>query len=136
MNPKAGRLLPVFIVSGLTPEFIRFYSGMNGGGFTICFIGTPPATCQDGLGTYGAALYSGMTSSPTLSTGAFTSDEFGVIVGGTFYEQPNTTIDATAVPEPSILLPLAAAILLLAALRGLALRLNRPAPSGLHSTIP
>ena len=91
------------IVSGPTPDFIRFFSGSNGGGFEICFTGTPPATCPDGLGTYGAALYTGITSSPALSTGAFTSDSFFVSVGGNSYEQPNTTIEASAVPEPSTL---------------------------------
>lgn len=92
------------IVSGLTPDFIRFFSGSNGGGFEMCFNGTPPAACPDGLGTYGAALYTGMTSSPTLSTGTFTSDSFIVNVGANSYEQPNTTLEASAVPEPSTLL--------------------------------
>lgn len=104
----------------VAPTFIRFFSGGNGGGFEICFNGAFGQPCSDGLGTYGPQMYSGMTSAPTLSTGAFTSNEFGVIVDGTTYDEPNNT--AVATPEPSTLLTLALGLSALCAARRLHLR--------------
>ncbi len=93
--------LPVAI----TPTFIRFFSGTNGGGFAICFDGTTFATCSDGLATDGPQMYTGTTSAPTLTPGTLVQDGFGVIVDLNTYTQPNTTLQATsAVPEPSTLL--------------------------------
>jgi hypothetical protein len=51
-----------------------------------------------------------------LMPGSFTSDTFGVAVGSTVYGQPNTTVEASAVPEPSTLLPLTAGLLALGAI--------------------
>jgi|SRR5579862_2164768 len=99
----------------VTPTFIRFFSGGNDGGFEICFNGAFGVPCVDGLGTYGPQMYNGMTSAPTLSTGAFTSDVFDVIVSSTAYGEPNNTIQAT--PEPSTLLTLAAGLLVLSGQR-------------------
>jgi hypothetical protein len=98
--------------AAITPTFIRFFSGPNGGGFEVCFNGATRATCTDGLATFGPQMYSGTTSAPTLSPGAFTSDSFGVVVNSANYDQPNTTVQAT-VPEPSTLLTLAAGLLAL-----------------------
>lgn len=101
----------------ITPTFIRFFSATNGGGFEICFNGTTPSTCTDGLGTatFGwPQMYSGMTSAPTLSSGAFTQD-FAAIVNSNVYVQADTTVQAT--PEPSTLLPLAAGLLALSVRR-------------------
>ncbi|HLM99838.1 MAG TPA: hypothetical protein VK335_11175 [Bryobacteraceae bacterium] len=98
----------------ITPTLIRFWSATAGGGWMICFDGTSP--CTDGFSTGGAGpqMYSGTTSAPTLLPGAFTSDEFAVFESTTLlYVQPNTTVQAAAIPEPSTLVTLAAALLLL-----------------------
>ena len=97
----------------ITPTFIRFFSGTNGGGFAICFNGTTNATCTEQLGTFGPAMYSGTTSSPTLIPGSFTSGAFGVIVGSNIYNQPNTTVQAAIVPEPATWLSLAVGLVVL-----------------------
>ena len=96
----------------ISPSFVRFFSAPNGGGFEICFNGATPATCTDGVGSpsFGPQMYSGTTSAPTLLAGAFT-ETFAAIVSSTVYNQPNTTVQATAVPEPSTLLTLAAGLL-------------------------
>lgn len=94
----------------ITPTLITF--GAFGGGWQFCF--TSP--CTSGLSTLGAGpqMYTGTTSAPTLIPGAFTSTEFVVYVDTTLlYVQPNTTLTATATPEPSTLFPLAAGILAL-----------------------
>ena len=100
----------------ITPSFIRFFTASNGGGFLICFNGTSVATCTDALSpvTFGwPQMYTGPTSGPTLLRGAFTTD-FAVVVDSTGYAEPDTTILATAVPEPSTLLLLAPPVLALA----------------------
>jgi hypothetical protein len=109
----------------ITPVFIRFFSDANGGGFGICFDngtsatpggrlsapGGPNSTCTEELATFGTdpigapggagSMYTGTTSAPTLIPGSFTSATFGVAVGSTVYGQPNTTVQASASPEPS-----------------------------------
>ena len=116
----------------ITPVFIRFFSDANGGGFGICFDngpnahpggrtslpGGPNSTCTEELAAFGTdpigapggagTMYTGTTSAPTLIPGSFTSGQFGVAVGSTGYEQPTTTVQASAVPEPSTFLLLAA----------------------------
>jgi len=105
--------LPVAI----TPSFIRFFSGTNGGGFLICFNGTTTASCTDGLGSplFGQPqMYTGTTAAPTLIPGAFSITSFAAFVNSTVFDQPNTTVLATAsVPEPSTLLTFAAGLLVL-----------------------
>src|ERR1700733_15309546 len=61
----------------ITPTFIRFFSGTNGGGFAICFDGTTFATCSEGLATDGPQMYTGTTSAPTLVPGTFVQDGLG-----------------------------------------------------------
>jgi len=87
----------------ITPTFIRFFSGTNGGGWEICFNGASNATCTEGLATDGPQMYTGTTSAPTLIAGAFTSTGVGASVGSTGFpfSQPNNTMQAAAVPEPS-----------------------------------
>ena len=101
----------------ITPSFIRFFSGTNGGGFEICFSGATPSTCTEGLGTYGPQMYEGNTDAPTLIGGSFPQDSFGVIVDSTLYSLPDTTLNASVVPEPSIVLPLPFGFLALAGRR-------------------
>jgi hypothetical protein len=100
----------------ITPTFIRFFSATNGGGFAICFNGATVGTCTEALATatFGwPQMYRGTTAAPTLLTGAFTTD-FAALVSSNAYAQPNTTVQATsAVPEPSTLLTIAAALLAL-----------------------
>jgi PEP-CTERM motif len=99
----------------ITPTFIRFFSGTNFGGFAICFDGTIFATCTEGLATDGPQMYTGTTSTPTLTPGAFLQYGLGALVGGTTYGEANpTTLVATAVPEPSTVLPILIAMGLLA----------------------
>lgn len=103
----------------ITPSFIRFFSASNGGGFLICFNGTSAATCTDALGTASFGwpqMYTGPTSAPTLLPGAFTTD-FAALVNSTVDSQADTTVVATAVPEPSTLLLLAPPVLALAGRR-------------------
>jgi PEP-CTERM motif len=99
----------------ITPTFVRFFSAGNGGGFEICFSGMSVATCSDGLGTgfFTTQLYTGSTSAPTLLTGSFDLDEFGAVVDSVGFDLPKTTVLASAVPEPSTLIPLGAGILAL-----------------------
>lgn len=104
--------------AAITPTFVRFFSPGNGGGFLICFNGTTAATCTDGLGSpfFGPAMYSGMTSAPTLLPGQFT-ESFAAAVGSATYIQPDTTVQAVSnVPEPSslTLLTVASGVLALA----------------------
>jgi PEP-CTERM motif len=73
--------------------------------------------CPDGLGAEaGPQMFTGLTSAPTMLTGAFTSTEFDVFVSSTTYIQANNTIQAV-IPEPSTLLTLAAGFLALGGLR-------------------
>ena len=102
----------------ITPTFIRFFSGTNGGGFLICFNGTTAASCADGLGSplFGQPqMYTGTTSAPTLIAGSFSITSFATVVNSTVFDEPNTTVLATAasIPEPSTLLLLAAGLLVL-----------------------
>jgi len=103
--------LPVAIA----PTFIRFFSGINGGGFVICFNGTNNANCSDALGTFGPQMYTGPTSSPTLLAGTFTSEVFNVYVNSAINGLPNTTLQASTVPEPSSFLMVVAALLAIGA---------------------
>src|SRR5271156_788244 len=84
----------------ITPTFIRFFSEPNGGGFEICFDGTTAGTCADELGTGFSTIqmYTGMTSAPTLSTGALNLTEFGGAVDFTGFNLPDTTVLASPVP--------------------------------------
>ncbi len=93
----------------ITPTFVRFFSGTNGGGFLICFNGTTNGNFNDGLGTFGPQMYTGLTSAPTLIPGSFPQDVFNVRVNSNQYGQPSTTLVA-ATPEPSTLLTLAAGL--------------------------
>jgi hypothetical protein len=103
----------------ITPTFIRFFSGGNGGGFAICFNGTNAQNCTDALGfIFGPQMYTGMTSAPTLLPGPFTSD-LGVVVNSAGFDLGNTTVQTTVTPEPSTLLTLAAGLLALGARRRL-----------------
>lgn len=99
----------------ITPTFIRFFSGTNGGGFAICFDGTTFGTCSEGLATDGPQMYTGTPSAPTLIAGTFVQDGLGVIVDSTTYTEPNTTL-VGSVPEPSTFLTLAAGLLALGGL--------------------
>jgi hypothetical protein len=47
-------------------------------------------------------MYSGTTSAPTLLPGSFPMD-LGVAVNSVAYDQGGTTVQATAVPEPTSL---------------------------------
>ena len=99
---------PVAIV----PTFIRFGSSPNGG-WLMCLNGTP-TNCLAGLSTLGAGpqMYTGTTSAPTLIPGAFTSTTFDFFLNHTLlFTQPNTTVLAVVVPEPSTLLMLAGGLL-------------------------
>jgi hypothetical protein len=103
----------------ITPSFVRFFTASNGGGFEICFDGSSVATCSEAIATAffaDPALFSGSTSAPTLSTGTFTADT-DVIVSSAAYDEGDATLTATATPEPSTLIPLAAGILALAGRR-------------------
>jgi hypothetical protein len=99
----------------ITPTFVRFFSAANGGGFEICFSGTTVPTCSEGLGTgfFNTQMYTGPTSAPTLLPGSFDLDEFGAVVDSVGFDLPNTTVLASAVPEPSTLLPLVAGLVAL-----------------------
>jgi hypothetical protein len=103
----------------ITPTFIRFFSPTNGGGFEICFNGTTAANCTNGLGSpfFGPPMFTGTTSAPTLSTGAFT-ESFVATVNSTVYIQSDTTVQASsaAAPEPSSLLMLGTGLLVLGVL--------------------
>jgi hypothetical protein len=115
---------------GITPTFIRFFSPGNGGGFEICFNGTTAASCADGLGSpfFGPAMYTGTTSAPTLLPGQF-AESFAAIVSSNVYIQPDITMQAVALPEPSTLLTLATALL---ALGGRLLYSRKRRPNNLH----
>jgi hypothetical protein len=95
----------------IMPTFIRFFSPGNGGGFEICFNGTTVANCTDGFGnvSFSSPMYSGTTSAPTLLPGTFAMD-LGVAVNSIGYDLGSTTVQATAVPEPSSL-PMFATVL-------------------------
>lgn len=78
----------------ISPSFVRFFSAFNGGGFEICFDGTTVGTCTDALATatFGwPQMYTGMSSAPALTSGAFTTD-FEALVNSTAYAQANTTM--------------------------------------------
>ncbi len=103
----------------ITPTFIKFGDNGAGGGWLVCFNGTGDP-CHAGLSTFGGGpqMYTGTTSAPTLLTGAFTSTEFDVFVNTTvIFTQPNTTVQATLTPEPSTLLSLTAALVMLSVQR-------------------
>lgn len=85
----------------ITPTFVRFFSGTNGGGFAICFDGTDFSTCTEGLATYGPQMYTGTPSAPTLTAGSFLQDGLGAIVQGNSYGEDNPTRLVGTVPEPS-----------------------------------
>lgn len=74
------------------------------GGFSFSFINTPsPCTALSLNDSGGPQMYTGLESAPTLLTGGFTVHTT-FAVGTTLYTQPNTTVQAAAVPEPSTLL--------------------------------
>jgi hypothetical protein len=101
----------------ISPSFIRFFTAANGGGFLICFNGMTAGTCTDGLGSplFGQPqMYTGTTAAPTLIPGAFSITSFAAVVNSNVFNQPNTTVLATAaIPEPSTLLMLGAGFLVL-----------------------
>lgn len=97
----------------ITPIRILFFNTVDGGGLGICFSGTP---CANGFGitnsSSGPQMYTGLESAPTMLSGEFNLNT-GVSVSSTIYSQANTTVQATVVPEPSTLLPIAAGLLAL-----------------------
>ncbi len=100
----------------IAPISVRFFTAANGGGFFICFGGQPcgMGVFPNGLGTGfgGPQLYSGPNSAPTLLPGAFTLP-VAVSVNSVSYDQDNTTLQASAIPEPTTLLTLAFGLLVL-----------------------
>jgi PEP-CTERM motif-containing protein len=96
----------------ITPTFLRFFAGHNGGGLMICFNGTTVPNCTEGLISpfNWPQLYTGPNSAPTMLTGAFTGD-LGVIASPNGGDAGVSTLVATAVPEPSTLMTLAAGLL-------------------------
>lgn len=102
----------------ITPTFLRFFAGHNGGGFMICFNGTTVSNCTEGFITpfNWPQLYTGPNSAPTMLTGAFTGD-LGVIVSPAGGDAGISTLVATAVPEPSTLMTFCAGLLALSGLR-------------------
>ena len=100
----------------ITPTDIRFFGIGALGGFEVCFSPFIILTgCDNGLGATGAQMYTGPGTAPSMLTGMFTSTEFDVFVGSptTPYIQANSTLLASAVPEPSTLLTLAVGLLAL-----------------------
>jgi len=95
----------------VTPISISFFNAASGGGFGLLFSNTPaPGTVLSLNGSGSPQMYTGLDSAPTMLTGGFTVlTTFAV--GRTLYAQPNTTVQAAAVPEPSTLLTLAAGLL-------------------------
>lgn len=97
----------------VTPTSLSFFNAASGGGFTFCFINTPsPCTALSLNGPGTPQMYTGLDSAPTMLTGGFTVHTT-FAVGRTLYTQPDTTVEAAAVPEPSTLLTLAAGLLVL-----------------------
>jgi len=119
VNPGFG-FSPVFSNFGytldgspiaVTPTSLSFFNAASGGGFAFCFINTPsPCTALSLNNTGAPQMYTGPESAPTMLTGEFTLPTT-VAVGRTLYTEPNTTVQAAAVPEPSTLLTLAAGLL-------------------------
>jgi PEP-CTERM motif len=99
----------------VTPTSLSFFNAAFGGGFSFCFINTPSPCTALSLNNSvppGPQMYTGLESEPTMLTGGFTLNTT-FAVGSTLYTQPNTTVQAAAVPEPSTLLTLAAALFVL-----------------------
>jgi len=97
----------------VTPISLSFWNAAVGGGFTFCFIATPSPCTALSLENFvppGPQMYTGLESAPTMLTGGFTLNTT-FAVGRTLYTQPDTTVQAAAVPEPSTLLTLAAGLL-------------------------
>jgi hypothetical protein len=92
----------------VTPTSLSFVNAAFGGGFSFCFIATP-FPCTE-LSLPGTQMYTGPESAPTMLTGGFTLNTT-FAVGTLLYTQPDTTVQATALPEPSTLLTLAAGLL-------------------------
>lgn len=87
----------------IAPSFIRFFTTANGGGLMICFNGTSVATCTDAIGALiGGApqMFTGTTSAPTLSVGAFPTD-MGIAVNSVPYDVGNSTVNAVAGATPT-----------------------------------
>ena len=99
----------------VTPTSLSFFNAASGGGFSFCLINTPaPCTALSLNDSGGPQMYTGLDSAPTMLTGGF-AVHTTFAVGRTLYTQPDTTVQAAALPEPSTLLMLAAGLL---ALRG------------------
>jgi hypothetical protein len=107
----------------IAPVDIRFFSGVEFGGFNVCF----DVACsffnspEDGLEIEdldNQQLYQGPTSAPTIITGSFPAHSFDLFVNSEDYIELDhpTIVSQTAVttPEPSAAIPLGAAMLLLA----------------------
>ena len=78
----------------ITPTAIRFFTGSNGGGFFVCFIeACGSGSFPSGLGTGfdWPQMFTGTTSAPVLTSGAFMGD-FVAVVDPNSYPEPNTTI--------------------------------------------
>jgi hypothetical protein len=97
----------------VTPTSLSFFNAAFGGGLAFCFVNSPnPCTALSLNDTGGPQMYTGLESAPTMLTGGFTVHTT-FAVGTTLYTQPDTTVQAAAVPEPSTLLTLAAGLLAL-----------------------
>ncbi|MCE2915644.1 MAG: PEP-CTERM sorting domain-containing protein [Rubrivivax sp.] len=118
-------------VAGLQPVYLVLYSTPNDGGISLFFdagIFGSPATSYEALETFGAQIYSGPETSPTIVPGTYASFNPGnaysvqLVTGGVIYGQGHTTI--TVVPEPATGLMLLAGGLAL----GAAVRRRLPVP--------
>ncbi len=94
-------------VAGLQPLYLALYSSANGGGISLFFgdVFFSNPTVYEALETFGAQIYSGPETSPTIELGNFPSFNpdypysVQVVTGGAIYGQGNTTI--SVVPEPA-----------------------------------
>jgi hypothetical protein len=98
----------------VTPISLSFFNAAFGGGLSFCFIATPTPCTALSLNNSGPGpqMYTGLESAPTMLTGGFTLNTT-FAVGTSLSTQPNTTVQAVVVPEPSTLLTLAGALLVL-----------------------
>jgi hypothetical protein len=108
-------------VAGLQPTYLVLYSSAGQGGISLFFsevFFTNPVV-YEALETFGAQIYSGPESSPTIQPGIYASflanSSYSVQIasGGTIYGQGSTAI--SVVPEPATSLMLIAGSLVVGA---------------------